>query len=358
MYFFITLFVGLIGGIIATKCKIPAGAMIGSLFAVAIFNILTNQANLPQSYKIIAQISTGTFIGAKITANDVKGLKGIFFPSLIMVTLMAIVNFIMGYFIYKFTSLDMTTALFATAPGGLTDMTIISYDFGADSSKVALLQMIRLISVVSLIPAMIKLVVKKYKKVESSNLKNQDNEEASKNSEEIKISITLNEKIKNISFTLIIGAIGGILGNILKIPSGAMTLSMVATALYNIFSDNAFMPLRLRQIIQVLAGALIGAKMTLTDIVSLKEIIIPVGIVILGFCIMNLLLGILIFKITNFSVETSLFATAPGGMSDISIIASELGADTPKVATMQFFRLISVVAIYPIIINIIKDFFI
>ena len=355
MYFFITLLVGLIGAIIAIRYKVPAGAMIGSLFAVAIFNVLTNNADLPNSYKIIAQISTGTFIGAKITASDVKGLKNIFFPSLIMVILMGIVNFIMGYFIYKFTPLDMVTALFATAPGGLTDMTIISYDFGADSSKVALLQMVRLISVVSLIPALIKLVIKNFKKSHTNN-KNisftpEEKKETSSNDKH-------QNKFIKVFITLFIGAIGGILGKILHIPSGAMTLSMVATASYNIYSNNAFMPLRLRQLIQVLAGALIGAKMTFTDIVSLKEIIIPVAVVIMGFCLMNLLLGILIYKITDFSVETSLFATAPGGMSDISIIASELGADTPKVATMQFFRLVTVVAIYPLIINIIKDFFI
>ncbi len=188
------------------------------------------------------------------------------------------------------------------------------------------------------------------------------------------------EKFIKVFITLIIGAIGGVIAQILNIPSGAMILSifataiyniyyrnafmplrlrqliqvlagaligakmtlgdivslkeifipvgivimgfsMVATAIYNIYSSNAFMPLRLRQLIQVLAGALIGAKMTLGDIVSLKEIFIPVGIVIMGFCLMNLLLGILIYKITDFSVETSLFATAPGGMSDISIIA-------------------------------------
>ena len=129
MFFIITLLVGLIGAMIALNFKVPAGAMIGSLFAVAIFNILTSNADLPQSYKIIAQISTGTFIGAKIAANDVKGLKNIFLPSLIMVILMGIVNFLMGYFIYKFTPLDMVTALFATAPGGLTDMTIIFMTF-------------------------------------------------------------------------------------------------------------------------------------------------------------------------------------------------------------------------------------
>ena len=356
MFFIITLLVGLIGAMIALKLKVPAGAMIGSLFAVAIFNILTSNADLPQSYKIIAQISTGTFIGAKITANDVKGLKNIFLPSLIMVILMGIVNFLMGYFIYKFTPLDMVTALFATAPGGLTDMTIISYDFGADSSKVALLQMVRLISVVSLIPALIKIVVKNFNK-SKGNIKNTA-PKVDTSKEDTFSHLNQKEKFIKVFITLVIGAIGGVIGKILNIPSGAMTLSMVATAIYNIYSSNAFMPLRLRQLIQVLAGALIGAKMTLGDIVSLKEIFIPVGIVIMGFCLMNLLLGILIYKITDFSVETSLFATAPGGMSDISIIASELGADTPKVATMQFFRLVTVVAIYPIIINIIKDFFI
>lgn len=356
MYFFITLLVGLIGALVAIKCKIPAGAMIGSLFAVAFFNVLTNNADLPNSYKIIAQISTGTFIGAKITANDVKGLKNIFFPSLIMVIIMGVVNFIMGYFIYKFTPLDMVTAFFATAPGGLTDMTIISYDFGADSSKVALLQMVRLISVVSLIPALMKIIIKKFN---TSHKKNITSSATIDNSKEINFSsLNQKEKFSKVFLTLFVGLIGGILGKIFNIPSGAMTLSMIATAIYNIYSDNAFMPIPLRQLIQVLAGALIGAKMTLSDILSLKEIIIPVGVVIMGFCLMNLLLGILIYKITDFSVETSLFATAPGGMSDISIIASELGADTPKVATMQFFRLVTVVAIYPIIINMIKNFFI
>ncbi len=34
MFFIITLLVGLIGAMIALKLKVPAGAMIGSLFAV------------------------------------------------------------------------------------------------------------------------------------------------------------------------------------------------------------------------------------------------------------------------------------------------------------------------------------
>lgn len=160
MEFFITILVGMLGAGIGLKLKVPAGAMIGSLFSVAVFNILTDSAYLPESYKIITQISTGTFIGAKITFDDIKGLKKVFFPAFLMVVLMGVFNIFMGMLIHYLTSIDIVTALFATAPGGIADMTIISYDFGADSSKVAVLQLIRLISVVTIIPVIIKFLTK------------------------------------------------------------------------------------------------------------------------------------------------------------------------------------------------------
>lgn len=360
MWLFITILVGLIGATIALKYKIPAGAMIGSLFAVALFSILTGKADLPQSYKIITQISTGTFIGAKIKADDVKGLKYVFFPAVTMVVLMALINFIMGFFIYKFTDIDIVTALFATAPGGIADMTIIAYDFGADSSKVAVLQLIRLISVIGIMPTLIKFMIKKFNKKTSEKNQKENEIDFNKNFDKIKNKkqISLSENLKKVIITLVIGAITGILGFIVGIPAGAMSVSMAGVAAYNVFSSKAYMPVKLRQLIQVLAGALIGAKMTMNDVIGLKDIAFPVIVVVIGFCIMNLALGIMVYKITDFSVQTALFSASPGGMSDMSIIASELGADAPKVAVMQFLRLVSVVAIYPILINFIKNFFI
>lgn len=366
LWFFITIFVGLIGAKIALKYKIPAGAMIGSLLAVAVFSILTGKAVLPQSYKIITQISTGTFIGAKIKADDVKGLKYVFFPAITMVVLMAVINFLMGFFVYKFTDIDIVTALFATAPGGITDMTIIAYDFGADSSKVAVLQLIRLISVIGIIPTLIKFMMKKFpEKTKSKNNLEEISENKSENnfqdSDELKLETektkSLSENLKKVVITLSIGGITGVLGFFMGIPAGAMSVSMTGVAVYNIFSSKAYMPIKLRQLIQVLAGALIGAKMTMGDVIGLKDIALPVIMVVIGFCAMNLFLGILVYRITDFSVQTALFAASPGGMSDMSIIASELGADAPKVAVMQFLRLVSVVAVYPILIDFIRRFF-
>ena len=362
LWLLVTILVGLIGAGIALKYKVPAGAMIGSLFAVAVFSVLTGKANLPQSYKIITQISTGAFIGSKIKAEDIKGLRYVLFPAITMVVLMALINFIMGFFICKFTDIDIVTALFATAPGGIADMTIISYDFGADSSKVAVLQLIRVISVIGIMPTLIKIMIKKVQKKEKlknqeTENKNLNNKNYSEKSSKPKPDTSFKENLKKVFITLFIGAVTGIFGYVVGIPAGAMSVSMAGVAAYNVFSSKAYMPIKLRQFIQVLAGALIGAKMTMGDIIGLKEIILPVFVAVIGFCLMNLVLGILIYKITDFNVQTSLFSASPGGMSDMSIIASELGADAPKVAVMQFLRLVSVVAFYPILIDFIKDFF-
>lgn len=357
MWFFITFFVGLIGAGIALKYKVPAGAMIGSLFAVAIFSIITEKAYLPQSYKIIAQISTGTFIGARIKYNDIIELKKVFKPALIMIILMALINFIMGYFLYKSSNIDMKTALFCTAPGGIMDMTLIAYDFGADTSKVAVMQMMRLVSVMCLIPLLIKGVIKYYKS--KSPINNIEKPQPLKKiiSENKKEHLPFIIDLKRIGITMTIGVISGFIGYFAGIPAGAMSISMAGTAAYNIKTNKAFMPIKLRQFIQVLGGALIGAKITMGDLLGLKTIAIPVIIVISGFCLMNLILGIMVYKISDFNIPTSMFSAAPGGISDIAIIAGELGADTPKVAVMQFIRLVCVIAFYPILIKIIVQYF-
>ena len=59
IFLILTLTIGILGGYLADKKKIPAAFMIGALFAVAIFNIFTDRAFLPTSFKFITQVATG-----------------------------------------------------------------------------------------------------------------------------------------------------------------------------------------------------------------------------------------------------------------------------------------------------------
>ena len=86
------------------------------------------------------------------------GLKKIIIPSIILVIGLTTLSVILGYTIHKFTGIDLPTALFSAAPGGLTDMTIMSESFGAKTHIVALLHLIRLTTVLTVLPMVIKIL--------------------------------------------------------------------------------------------------------------------------------------------------------------------------------------------------------
>ena len=333
----LTLIIAILGGYLASKKKVPAAYMLGALFLVALFNICSNKAFLPNYFKFITQIATGTFIGSKFRSEDIKMLKKVIVPGMVMVVLMIAFSFLLSYLMSTFLGIDNLTSFFATAPGGIMDISLIAYDFKANTSQVALLQLIRLISVISFVPFFTK------KCYERSNKKNISFEQEIKN--EIK-------EEKSFLFTIIVGIIGGIIGYFSHLPAGTMSCSMALVAYFNVKTHKAYMPLTLRKIIQSFGGALIGAKVTLSDVIALKDLILPIILIVIGFCLMNVFVGFFLYKTTKFSLSTALLSASPGGMSDISLMAEDLGANGPQVASMQFLRAIFIVGVYPIIIKI------
>lgn len=340
----LTLIIAILGGYLASKKKVPAAYMLGALFLVALFNICSNKAFLPNYFKFITQIATGTFIGSKFRSEDIKMLKKVIIPGMTMVVLMIAFSFLLSYLMSTFLGIDNLTSFFATAPGGIMDISLIAYDFKANTSQVALLQLIRLISVISFVPFFTK------KCYERSNKKNISFEQEIKN--EIKEEKVENKSEKSFLFTVIVGIIGGIIGYFSHLPAGTMSCSMALVAYFNVKTHKAYMPLTLRKIIQSFGGALIGAKVTLSDVIALKDLILPIILIIIGFCLMNILVGFFLYKTTKFSLSTALLSASPGGMSDISLMAEDLGANGPQVASMQFLRAIFIVGVYPIIIKI------
>ena len=343
----LTLIVGLIGGYIADKRKVPAGFMVGSLFAVATFNIIFNKGILPTYFRFITQVSTGTYLGTKFYKKDIKSLKLVLVPGIFMSVLMIIFSFIISYLISKGFGIDYVTAVFASSPGGLMDMSLLAHEFDANTSQVALLQLIRMISVIIFVPFFSKKCYAKLKDKETY-IENKKEEETQKEKTK-KYNFLVNYDL--LLITIIIGILGGSIGYFLKIPAGAMSCSMLAVAIFNVKTEKSYMPLPLRKVIQSIGGALIGSRVSIDDVIGIKDLLIPIVIIIVGFCLMNILIGLILYRVTNFSLMTALLSAAPGGMSDIAIMAEDLGADASQVAMVQFIRVCFIISIYPIIIK-------
>ncbi len=145
-----------------------------------------------------------------------------------------------------------------------------------------------------------------------------------------------------------------VLGYILDkccIPGGMMVGAVIGASLLNLATGNAQMPVFAKISAQIVAGAFIGSGISRRELPEIKKVIKPALLVILGLLLFNLMSGFIIYKTSKIDLLTALLCTTPGGISDIPIVAEDLGADASKVLVMQLVRLVFGIGIFPTVIS-------
>lgn len=338
MKLLLTFLVAFLGGYMGIRYRIPAGALVGSMIAVAVFNVAFESAFMPVQLKMYTQIATGTYLGAKISKTDLINLKQLLKPAVILCCVMVAFTLMVGFLICAVSDLSVPTALFSMAPAGISDMTLASMDFeDSDPAVVALIQTLRIIFTICTLPPLIKWI-------------------DSRRTEHLSAIGTAAEKAapdatwKNLLLTLAVGLLTGAAGKWLGIPGGAITFAMLGCAAFHISTGRGYMPLRLRQFIQLFAGALIGCTVGRAEIWQIVELWDVVILAVVSFILLDVIAAMIIAKFTDMDLITALFSCAPGGLTDMALIAEDMGSDGLKVTGMHTIRLIGVVATYPAII--------
>ncbi|MDP3386568.1 MAG: AbrB family transcriptional regulator [Eubacteriales bacterium] len=154
-----TLVVAVLGGLIGLRLRIPAGALIGSIVASAIYNIMSSKGYIPYNFRLVAQMVVGGYIGLSFSRNSLSQVKSSLVPLIIMVVGMFAFSLLLGLFLYKVAGIDLATAMLGTAPGGIAEMSIIADSYGANVSIVASMHLIRIVSIVIFLPPIIRKVL-------------------------------------------------------------------------------------------------------------------------------------------------------------------------------------------------------
>lgn len=328
----------ILGGCIGLRLRLPAGALIGAMLSTAALNLAFQAAYMPAEVKFFTQVATGVYIGAKISRSNLSDLKAILRPALVLLAIMLCFAAAVGTLIFFISPLSVPTALFAMAPGGITDMTLASMDFGAESSVVALIQTLRVISTTALLPWLIRLF----------------RDRGAPGAPPVREAAPKAKRQRtwgDLGLTLLTGLLCGGLGKYLAVPCGAIAFSMAGCAAFNVAADRAYMPLNLRRFVQMFAGALIGCTVGRAQLLQMRELGWVTVIAIVSFLLLDLAAGRVMAVLFHMDPTTALFACAPGGITDMALIAEEMGADSVKVAGMHIVRLIGIVALYPLIIQ-------
>lgn len=156
--FFVTLAIGTAGGLAGYKLRIPAGAMIGSLGAVVLFNLLWGApGKMPGGVIVAVQIVLGSALGLSFTRDMLTDLKTAWLPALIIAGTYLLASVAVGFLIAKIMGWDLLTALFSAVPGGLADVVAAAQTVGGVKTiDVMVIHTVRLAMVLLSIPILVK----------------------------------------------------------------------------------------------------------------------------------------------------------------------------------------------------------
>lgn len=349
-FFVVTLVIALVFGLVGYRLKLPAGVMVGAMVGVILFNVLTGKAYFYTDLKVVLQIMSGAMIGSRIHKRDLLEAKKIVWPAVILMVGMIAFNLSSGMLVYLISPLDAATSLFATAPGGMTDMAIISADLGANPAYVALLQLVRILIIIICMPPILKqIILKKHVRQEQSIdsvapvlvLK-----DVSVQPDHARVEFDFVRR-PGLVWLLLCAIVGGLLLWALGVMAGAMIGAMIGSAIYSVRAGAVQYPNSLKLGLQIMAGAFIGIGLDRENLVQLPELLLPIGILLVAILASVFVVGWIMHKLTGLELSTCLLASTPGGISEMSLLSEELGSDTPKIAILQTIRLFTVILLFP-----------
>lgn len=334
-----TLAVALLGSALFLKLKITAGAFVGAVFAVGLVQVLTGWAYFPSSVKTVCSALAGSYLGSRVRKSDLLALRKAPLAAIIMVSSLLIYNVFTGWLLSVLTGLDFGSAMLGMAPGGSTELSLVAADMGYNASTVAIMQMFRLAIVVSLLPLVTKHLLPRLQH------RFPDREEEDH---------TPRARTKSCSGFLLALAVGipaGCLGKALGAPAGAISFAMIAVAVVNVLTDRLYFPLPARYLANSCNGALIGVRLTLPDVIAVGKALPVILLVDASWVALAIAVSLAVYRLSAFSLPTALFASAPGGISDMGLIAEDMGGNPTQVTVMQLFRLVCVLTLCPTILH-------
>ncbi len=322
-----------VAGALFAWLRVPAAWMLGPMVGVGLLvTFVPRQRALPGWIYLVAQATVGGAMSAAITPASLTVLLESWFPILLVIVLLNAFSVSIGMLLARLTELDLPTAILGTQPGGAPGMVAISESLGADVRLVVLMQTVRIMLVLASLALVAWLVVPSGTAV-------------------VGRVATVPNPLAMLSTALIIG-VGSMFGVLLRLPAGVM----IGPALLGMLVGLAGLPHPAPpDLLLLLAYAVIGVQIGLTfDLPAIQA----AGRIMLPFVLSTLLLivtvaigGAVLAWDTGDDLFSGYLATAPGGLSLVTIIALESDANVALVLTLSLLRFISILLISPLVLR-------
>ncbi len=326
-----TLAVAAFGGAVFFWLHAPLPWTLGALTAAGIAAAVTGQHLLQPQLRIVVRPIVGVLAGSAFTAEILASMVQ-WWSAILLIVLYSLAMLFVGYVYFrKIGRFDQTTAFFASAPGGLGELSLIGGSLGANMRRLVVVHAIRILIVVFTVPFALQVLLG------------------------VPIGRTVPTSAPEITLTgldwavLAACALAGFgLSRVVRFPGGPMVFALLFSVVAHVSGfTKAAPPPWLVATVQVVLGAVVGTRFAGIRWREASHAVLlgtMWGILMLSSAVFIAYVGTWFL---DYPFEAMVLAMAPAGMVEMTLITLALGFDVAFVVTCQLCRILFVLLTTP-----------
>ncbi len=149
---------GLAGGFIGSKLKMPGATLMGAMLAVILFKVFAFKVfahgdfQVPKSIPFFIQITIGVMVGLNYSLEMGRQLASLALPILASTLILVLVGLGIGVIFAKMGLMNIPTAYLSTSPGGMTALISMALEADANGTVVAAFHFFRVVLIIITAP--------------------------------------------------------------------------------------------------------------------------------------------------------------------------------------------------------------
>ncbi len=330
------LLIGAIGGVVFALLRLPLPWMLGALFATMMAAVLQVPVLPPARIRPVVVAVIGVLLGARFTPDIVAQAGAWSLTVAILMAYVVAVALVVVPF-YRFVGrFDWVTAYFAGMPGGLTEMIEIGEAKGARVAPVILAHSLRIVVTIALIAFWFRFVM---------------GHQVGTGTGVPEAPLTLTD----IAVMLGCAGFGSVLGRVLRFPAPTFLGPLAISAALHLGGlTQSVPPAWIVNTAQVILGSVLGCRF----LGILPRELVQAGVLAIGATVLTLTLAFLgalaMQSVAGVGVEQAILALAPGGLTEMGLIALAIQADVAFVALHHVVRILFIIVIAPLLFRLVE----
>ncbi len=322
--------IGLAGGAVFYWLTLPLPWMLGALFATMAAAVAGVPVRGPKRLRPATVAVIGVLLGSRFTPEVLAGAGQWGMTLAIMLVYLVVVGLAVVPFYRYVARFDWTTAYFAGMPGGLNEMVEIGEARGARIEQVILAQSLRIVTVIAMIALWFRVV------------------QGAQISGAARAGAGWPDYL-DLALMLAAAVLGSVVGRKLRLPAptflGPLILSV---ALHLGGLTESAPPGLVVNAAQVILGTVLGCRFAGIGAAALGR----AGLLSLCATVLSLALalagGLAMQAATGVGMEQALLALAPGGLTEMGLVALAIHADAAFVVLHHVVRILAVIVAAPL----------